>query len=190
MTKIEFYYLDENYYSYIQKFDNKVMYNKKETRPYIGVVLEINDCYYFAPMTSPKEKYKNIADTSSHIYKIKNGELGYICLNNMIPLLNVPKSIIINDISDIQYANLLKEQFLLLKNDFEIIKKNAFKIYTRYKKIKGLKHICVDFKRLEYCAKCYDYAIENNIEINDNLVDVVKSNKSFEDFKKNYIKIE
>ena len=53
-----------------------------ELRPFVGVLLEINKCKYFAPLSSPKPKHikmKNQVD----FYKIDSGKLGAINLNNM-----------------------------------------------------------------------------------------------------------
>jgi len=33
-------------------------YDIKEKRPFIGIILKINDINYFAPLSSPKEKHK------------------------------------------------------------------------------------------------------------------------------------
>ena len=48
--------LDTEYCNYLRKFDNKVPYNynEKELRPFVGVLFEVNDCKYFAPLSSPK----------------------------------------------------------------------------------------------------------------------------------------
>jgi len=35
------YYLDENYVEYLRKFDDRVYFNKKTSRPYIGVVYQV-----------------------------------------------------------------------------------------------------------------------------------------------------
>ena len=51
--------LDSKYCDYLRQFDKKVPYNydKKELRPFIGVLFEVNDCKYFAPLSSPKPKH-------------------------------------------------------------------------------------------------------------------------------------
>lgn len=51
--------IDSEYCNYLRLFDNKVPYNynEKELRPFIGVLFEVNDCKYFAPLSSPKPKY-------------------------------------------------------------------------------------------------------------------------------------
>ena len=64
LGKLNFYIIDDNYIQYLSEFDKHIAYNKNETRPYIGVVILVNEHYYFAPMFSPKtkHKHKNIVD--------------------------------------------------------------------------------------------------------------------------------
>lgn len=45
----------------------------------------VENCEYFAPLSSPKEKHKRMKNTLDLI-KIKNGEYGVINFNNMIPV--------------------------------------------------------------------------------------------------------
>jgi len=51
--------VDSKYCNYLRKYDSRVMYNKekKELRPFIGILFKINDVEYFAPLTSPKQKH-------------------------------------------------------------------------------------------------------------------------------------
>ena len=58
---------------------------KKELRPFIGVLFEINECKYFAPLSSPKPKYKTMKTTLDFL-KISNADLGAINFNNMLPV--------------------------------------------------------------------------------------------------------
>ena len=45
--------LDSKYCDYLRQFDKRFPYNydKKELRPFIGVLFEVNDCKYFALQT-------------------------------------------------------------------------------------------------------------------------------------------
>lgn len=54
MKNLKLYYINNDYIDWLRKFDERVLYNKKQTRPYLGVVLKCSDCYYFAPLASPK----------------------------------------------------------------------------------------------------------------------------------------
>lgn len=61
----------------------------KAKRPFLGIVLTINDFSYYAPLTSPKPKHIKMKDQIDFI-KINDGHWGAINLNNMIlcsPLL-------------------------------------------------------------------------------------------------------
>lgn len=50
MERLKFYNIDDKYIEYLYQFDNKVPFNKNSKRPYIGIILEINNTTYFAPI--------------------------------------------------------------------------------------------------------------------------------------------
>jgi len=54
---MKLYYVDEDYINELRNVDERVLLNKS-TRPYLGVVLSINDLNYFVPLSSPKENKK------------------------------------------------------------------------------------------------------------------------------------
>ena len=83
---LKLYYITDTYIDYLRKFDKNIYYNKNHTRPYIGVVYTFNNRNYFVPLSSPKEKHLKMNPKQIDIYKIKNGELGIININNMIPV--------------------------------------------------------------------------------------------------------
>ena len=87
--------VNTNYCDYLRKFDSRVAYNmnEKEIRPFIGILFKIEDCEYFAPLSSPKSKHKKMKNTIDFL-KIKNGELGAVNFNNMIPVKSDYYSII------------------------------------------------------------------------------------------------
>ncbi|MBQ9314449.1 MAG: type III toxin-antitoxin system ToxN/AbiQ family toxin [Clostridia bacterium] len=116
--------VDSNYCNYLRIFDSKVIYNmdNKESRPYIGVLFEMNHFEYYAPLTSPKPKHLKMKNTID-FYKIKNGQLGAINLNNMIPvtnynytLINLNEKVFIED--KVKYLTLLKEQLNWLNSNY------------------------------------------------------------------------
>lgn len=57
---MKLYYIKNNYIEYLRQFDIKVAENKKESRPYIGIVLQIESIKYYAPFSSPKPKHKRM----------------------------------------------------------------------------------------------------------------------------------
>lgn len=79
--------VNTDYCDYLRKFDNKVSYNKfeKELKPFIGILFQIDTCEYFALLSSPKPKHKNMKNTID-FFKIKDVELGAVNFNNMIPV--------------------------------------------------------------------------------------------------------
>lgn len=120
--------IKNEYIQYLQNFSDNVKYNKDENRPYIGILLKIDNHNYFAPLGSPKPKHLKMKSNLDFI-KIKKGELGIINLNNMIP---VPDKFI-KDISlankDKKYRKLLIEQERWIIRNKEIIIKKSEKLY-------------------------------------------------------------
>ena len=87
--KLNFYIIDDNYIEYLSQFDKHIAYNKNEKRPYIGVVLIVENHYYFAALFSPKQKHKTYKDNLT-FFKIINektkNDLGIIRFSDMIPV--------------------------------------------------------------------------------------------------------
>ena len=117
--------IDMDYCNYLRLYDRKVSYNydKKELRPFVGVLFEINDCMYFAPLSSPKAKHLKIKSNLDFL-KLDKGKLGAINFNNMIPVTE--KNIVKLDLdkkcinkSEEKYVKLLKEQIYWLNRNEE-----------------------------------------------------------------------
>lgn len=53
---MKFYNIADEYINFLRTFDSKVSENKQESRPYIGVVIEIEKMKYYAPFTSPQSE--------------------------------------------------------------------------------------------------------------------------------------
>ena len=87
MYKLNIYTINEKYIRYLKKYDKKVpeCFDKKSNRPFIGIILNINNILYFAPFTSPKRKHLKMKNKIDFL-KIDNGKLGAINFNNMIPV--------------------------------------------------------------------------------------------------------
>ena len=156
--------VDSDYCDYLRKFDNKVAYNKneKELRPFIGILFKIDTCEYFAPLSSPKPKHKTMKNTLDFI-KIKDGELGALNFNNMIPvsidnysLVDLNKETL--TVSEMKYQKLLREQLAWLNANYNQVKNKSFNLYKLYNAEKlqqNIKDRCCYFKLLE--KKCLEY---------------------------------
>lgn len=140
--------------------------NKKESRPYVGVVLEIGDIMYFAPFTSPKEKHKKMKN-GKDFRKISGGTYGAINFNNMIPVKEEALILIdIEGIEDARYRRLLQNQYVSIKADQDNVLRTAFKLRELVlKEDKSLnqndlkvKGRCCNFSLLEEKAATYESA--------------------------------
>ncbi len=156
---IRLIYVDNRYIKYLFKYDNHVMYNKGQKRPYIGVLFEIKGLKYYAPLSHPKEKYKTMKNDVDFM-RIKGGTLGAINFNNMIPVHQsaiIP--ILVSDVEDVKYKMLLINQIRFFdEHEIEILNK-ATKLYKSFKKgsIRPcVKERCCNFVYLEKIAKKYN----------------------------------
>ena len=158
MKKLKLYFIETKYINYLRKYDKKVAYNKLPHRPYIGVVYSYNGFNYFAPLSSPKPKHLKLKNSAIDIFKIKNGELGMVNLNNMVPTPTHVLTEAIPNVTDQKYK-------LLLINQIDYINHNRDFLYTKveqfqkmYRKGHLQEHIlerCCDFLLLE--EKCLEY---------------------------------
>lgn len=158
MKGLKIYYIDEKYVNYLRKFDKNVAYNKNESRPYIGIVYTYNNYNYFAPLSSPKPKHKLINSKAIDIYKIKNGELGVVNINNMIPTPIEELTEALPIIKDKKYKKLLEEQLTFLNNNKARLFKKIYNFQNLYRKghlSNSITNRCCNFYLLEEKFKEY-----------------------------------
>lgn len=160
--------VNTQYCDYLREFDTKVSYNKneKELRPFIGILFSIENYEYFAPLSSPKPKHKTMKNTIDFL-KIKDGELGAINFNNMIPvkranytLVDLNKKYVETD--KIKYQKLLLEQLNWLNTHYYQVKNKSIKLYEMYNNERlseNVRNRCCNFKLLE--EKCLEYNQKN-----------------------------
>ena len=150
--------LDTDYCNYLRKYDYRVPYNfdGKEKRPFVGVLFEVHNFKYFAPLSSPKEKHKNMKSSI-------DGKLGAINFNNMLPVTD--KNIIIIDLNN-QHGNNEKHYIKLLRQQLYWLNRHNSKVYSRSQKLYNkyvnnklninIRKRCCDFKLLEEKCKIYN----------------------------------
>lgn len=151
MEKLRIYRIQDGFIEFLHKKDHRVQYNKNERRPYLGVVMEINDHKYFVPMESPKPNHANIK-TGVHIMRIAGGKYGLLGFNNMVPAKDfflIPFDIATEP--DAQYRNLLWNQLDFCNSHKDEIYRHAKKTYegVTVKKTPFLVKISCNFKKLE-----------------------------------------
>ena len=127
---MDIYNIKDEYITFLRQFDSNVSDNKNESRPYIGIVLEIQGVKYYTPFTSPKQKHESMHNTKD-FRKIDSGRLGAINFNNMIPVPdNAIIPIHINNETNSQYRRLLQKQYEAIQQDSESIIRTAERLYT------------------------------------------------------------
>lgn len=156
--------LDQKYCDYLRKFDKRIPYNfdKKQLRPFIGVLFKVNNCSYFAPLSSPKSKHKTMRTTLDFL-KIDNGKLGAVNFNNMIPVMsqNVEKIDLDKECfttGELKYTKMLQEQIYWLNRNDEKLYNKSKKLYNKFKNgtlDSNIYKRCCNFTLLE--EKCNEY---------------------------------
>lgn len=164
MEELLFYTIDKNYIKYLSEFDKHISYNKEEvghSRPYLGIVLKIDDYEYFVPLYSYKEHYEKYKNNSSFffVYDRKNRPLAIIKFSAMIPVpknINVTKLLEYNE-QDKKYKSLISAEYRYINSNKKEIYRRANKMYIAVTKHKNnfLKTISCNFKILE--EKCMKY---------------------------------
>ena len=189
----------EEYIKYLQKFDNRVCISKLDKafgRKYIGVIFEIKDFTYFAPL-------------SSSVYKIINGEkvfkqhftdvylfnkktpIASVKLNNMIPIPREKESELIQQViiskflnsnieANVKYGNLLKVQREEINSETkkkEILDK-ATSFYKTYRFNPKLQRLCCDFQLLE--QKALEFSLDIFKDLNKEFKLEKKKEKTIE----------
>lgn len=162
------YRVKDDYITYLRTKEERVLKNKNERRPYVGVVLTINDLNYYVPLSSPKPKHKTMKNAKD-FHKIANGKYGAINFNKIIP---VPSECIISfkfeDEEDEEYRLLLQNQYNVIKNMDDILEnksKGIYKIFhTNDEDLTPadlkVKRRCCNFNLLE--EMCKEYGNDKN----------------------------
>lgn len=161
MKKLKLYFIQSEYIDYLRKYDNRVAYNKVPNRPYIGVVYTYNGFNYFAPLSSPKKKHIVMNANMIDIFKIKDGELGIVNINNMIPCVMEVLTEAIPNITDKRYKALLENQLSYINSKRDILLKKVKNFQSRYRKgflQDNIMKRCCNFELLE--EKALEYEIK------------------------------
>ena len=160
---MKIYRIKEDYVEYLRTKEPKVLKNKEEKRPYIGIVLQLTDYKYFVPLSSPKPKHKDMKNIKD-FHKIAGGKYGVINFNKIIP---VPTECIIDfkfeDEEDVEYRTLLQNQYNCIKDMKTTIIEKSNSVYKLFHTPDlelttsdlRVKQRCCDFDLLE--KMCNDY---------------------------------
>lgn len=161
--RLSLYWVDMKYIRNLHHADNNVMsvspQIKKETRPFIGVIVICDNKQYCVPLSSPKEKHQAMKNDVDFM-KIFDGEklIAVLNFNEMIPVrddvitpLNMrqEKS---DDEKSRHYKKMTAKQLSFCQKNQDAIVRKANRLYdlvTSGKASLNLKKRCCDFVRLE-----------------------------------------
>lgn len=177
MKELDLYTIDNKYIHYLQenerkdrgftKVSNNLTDEYSNQKPYVGIVLEIDDYKYFVPLTHPKEHYDSrikFFNRFSQPIKLKSGrDYGRIMFCYMLPLKdeNVLKRICINEIVDIKYKSILMTQYFYInsREGNKVILKKAHSLYNKVHNNPQhyLYKYCCAFELLEKYSEKYHF---------------------------------
>lgn len=158
---IELYEVNPKYIDFLVPHAPHLFHNKQSgqhnERKYIGIVLNVNNMNYFAPLSSFKLKHERM---KNRLDFIKVGNYAVININNMFPVpdgeytyVDIPKT------KNLQYRKLLTTEYRIIRKLQDKIKNNAAEVY-KHKIAQGnataLAKRCNDFVLLE--EKCTQYS--------------------------------
>ena len=128
--------VDQDYIKELRKVDNNVQINStemnKETKPFLGVLFQVDWMEYFVPLSSPKAKHNNMSNTID-FHKIygENGKLRAVLnFNNMVPV--VPALYEVIDINNDKDKYVLLEEYRYCKGKEELLRKKAELYYQKF----------------------------------------------------------
>ncbi len=162
--RLSLFQIDMKYVRDLAKSDDRVMsispQINKENRPFVGIVVIMDDKKYCIPLSSPKSKHnemKNDVDFTK-IYD-KDKLLGVLNFNNMIPvdesvLIHVDLRIKSTDSPETaHYKKMSAKQLNWCQQNQDAIVTKANKLYKIItktpEKSRSLTRRCCDFKKLE-----------------------------------------
>lgn len=127
MQRIKIYEIEKEYIRFLSQYQQHLFYDEG-ARKYIGILLEIKDYKYFAPLSSFKQKHKKMEENVDFI-KIK--DYAVININNMIPVPEGQYILVdINGTTDPHYKFLLQAESREINRQKSRITKNAEIVYN------------------------------------------------------------
>lgn len=205
---LDLYWVDKKFIRDLSKVDDNVMsvspQTGKNTRPFIGIVLIMDEKEYCIPLTSPKDKF-NGKSKEDYIKipdpKLKNSQgapitIGILNLNNMIPVTNeVLTKIDLSSTSQIDRSRkeLLKKEIKWCRDNLSVINNRANKIYKKVtetpEKSHALARRCCNFKKLEEVLQRFteNAAAKSSNQKSEKLIKEV-TNEEYSALSKNGIK--
>ena len=175
VIKYGFYTVNPDYLEYLNQIDSEVYYNpsyRNSIKPFVGIIVGIENYNYFIPISSAKEKHKrwkNVSDEHFLIYEVIdnnitiNGDiykyysdeekmhiLSILDIKKMIPVPNgCYERIEFDELDDIRYKDLFEKEYAFcLKVKTKVLKK-VEKLYQKQKETGTIRRANWNFSELE-----------------------------------------
>ena len=154
---LKFYDVDPDYADYLRQFESKVPYIKYDGKNKFvcGIVLNINSCDYYVPVSSKTIKQQNdIIIRDSNNNAISSLRFGFMFPAPIEVLTEKQISVIRQN--DPAYASLLQKEYEFCRSHESEIMVKARKVYKIGCNPKHYLHqYCCDFRLLEEKRKLY-----------------------------------
>ena len=156
LLEMKFYKINTNYLNELRLIDGRVPFNKeyvgnsKKTRPYIGIMLTVDDIDYLVPLTSKTDKRSTYVNMP--IYDQNDNKIAFLLINNMLPVPERYREIINMDgilSTDPAYYTLLINEINYLRPKKETIKRRCADV--RAVKVKGETRETINTGTANYC---------------------------------------
>lgn len=175
MEKLFFYDINKDYIKYLKLFDSKIpniSYEKRD-KFICGVVLNVNSCDYYVPVSSYNKKQR-----TNFIIKNERGiPISSLRFSFMFPVSEKDLKVKEFNDKDQNYVRFMQQEFryINLKENFSKIKSIAQDVYiTRIKnKNPFYKKICCDFSLLE--EKMHEWEKMSELERRQNATSIKNS---------------
>lgn len=166
-----FYTINADYLEFLNRKDSEVYYNasyRNVVKPFVGIIIDMEECKYFIPLTSAKEKHakwKNSCDEHFLIYEVidksvnisgdvykeyskdkKMHVMSVLDIKKMIPVPNdVYERIVFDDLGDERYQDLFEKEYAFCLTIKDKLLTRAEKIYKHQKETKIIRRTYCDF---------------------------------------------
>lgn len=173
--KYGFYTVDPDYLEYLNKVDSEVYYNssyRNSIKPFIGVIVGIENYNYFIPVSSAKEKHKrwrNVSDEHFIIYEVIDNSvsiegniykyysdtekmhiLSILDIKKMIPVpTGYYEQVVFDELDDDRYKDLFEKEYAFCLSIKDKVLNKVQKIYNNQKETGIVRRANCNFEKLE-----------------------------------------
>ena len=157
--KYGFYTVDPDYLEYLNKVDSEVYYNpsyRNSIKPFIGVIVGIENYNYFIPVSSAKEKHKrwrNVSDEHFIIYEVIDNSVSILSILDIKKMIPVPtgyyEQVVFDELDDDRYKDLFEKEYAFCLSIKDKVLNKVQKIYNNQKETGIVRRANCNFEKLE-----------------------------------------